>query len=203
MFGTELDLMRSGCPKLVQPGRDPPTIVLAIRLDPISHDTTLFSRLDDSGLVSGEVEPGRSDGRVVGIVPSGRDSVRPELGSNTGVVRSDPDVPRQRHEGQCQWRIARLCDEHMRIHRPCHLPERIDLCTRQAGSQFAHSALQRHLSFRKGLSFCIRYFVEGFIVLDCRWDGKAGVHSVDDHPGEHDFEKAGNVLGFYPGGTRG
>jgi len=74
-FGTKVDLVRSDLSKLVQPGSDPPAIVLIIRLDLIARNTMLFSRLDDGSLISIEVEFGRGDGRVVGIVPPGRDSI--------------------------------------------------------------------------------------------------------------------------------
>jgi len=84
-FGTKLDLVRSGLSKLVQSGSGPPTsvpsgsgppaIVLIIQLDLIAHNTMPFSRLDDDGLVSSEAGFGRGDGRVIGIITPGRDSV--------------------------------------------------------------------------------------------------------------------------------
>ena len=92
-FGTKLDLVRSGLSKLVQSGNGPPTstqsgscpsvqsgssppaIVQLIQRDLIAHNTMLFSRLDNDSLVSGEVGFGRGDGRVIGIITPGRDSV--------------------------------------------------------------------------------------------------------------------------------
>ena len=74
-LGTKLDLVRSGLSKLAQSGSDPPAIVPFIRLDLIAHNTTLFGRLRSDSLVSGEVDFGRGDGRIVGIVAPGRDSM--------------------------------------------------------------------------------------------------------------------------------
>jgi len=107
-FGTKLDLVRSSLSKLVQSSSDPPAIVLLIRLDLIAHNTMLFSRPDNDGLVSSKADSGRGDGRVVGIVPPGRDSVWPELGSSTGVVRSDPNVPKGiRRRRQYEWKLKK------------------------------------------------------------------------------------------------